>query len=68
MLKAQQFRTQEKNREDALDRLAWLIRTFTAVKKKRTPTRPSLASHQRRVEHKTQRSRIKALRKKIEGE
>jgi len=68
VLKAQQFRTQEKNREDALERLAWLIRTFTAVKKKRTPTRPSFASHQRRVEQKTQRSRVKALRRKIEGE
>lgn len=68
VLKAQQFRTQEKNREDALERLAWLIRTFTTVKKKRTPTRPSLAAHQRRVERKTRRSRVKALRRKIEDE
>lgn len=68
VLKAQQFRTQEKNRDDALERLAWLIRTFTAVKKHRRPTRPSLAAAQRRVEQKAQRGRVKALRRKIDGE
>ena len=65
VLKAQQFRTQEKNREDALERLAWLIRRLTAVPKKRTPTRPTLASRERRIDRKTQRGRVKAQRKKI---
>ncbi len=65
VLKAQQFRTQEKNREDALERLAWLIRRLTAVQKKRTPTRPTLASRERRVKLKTERGKVKAFRKKI---
>lgn len=68
VLKAQQFRTQEKNRDDALERLAWLIRRFTAVQKKRTPTRPSLAAHERRINLKTQRGKVKAQRRKIRDE
>lgn len=65
VLKAQQYRTQEKNREDALQRLAMIIRRATVVPKKRTPTRPSLTARKKRVEAKTLRGRVKSLRKKI---
>ena len=65
VLKAQQYRTQEKNREDALQRLAMIIRRVTVTPKKRTPTRPSLTARKKRVESKTLRGRVKSLRKKI---
>ncbi len=65
VLKAQQYRTQEKNREDALQRLAMIIRRVTVIPKKRTPTRPSLSAREKRVESKTLRGRVKSLRKKI---
>lgn len=65
VLKAQQFRTQEKNRADALLRLAHLIRGTLIEKKSRKPTRPTFASQQRRVDKKTRRGNVKALRKKV---
>lgn len=65
VIKAQQHRTQEKNREDALARLALLIRRAGHTPKKRKPTRPSGNARQKRVDKKTQRGKIKALRKKI---
>jgi ribosome-associated protein len=68
VLKAQQHRTQEKNREDALQRLAMIIRRAIAVPKKRTPTRPSLTARKKRVESKTKRGQVKSLRKKITDE
>ena len=66
IIKAQQFRSQEKNREDALQRLAEVIRQATRVRKKRTPTRPSKAAKARRLESKAKRGQIKSMRKKIE--
>jgi ribosome-associated protein len=66
VIKAQQYRTQEKNRIDALERLARIIRRLTIVEKKRTPTRPSLAARHRRADSKTRRGRIKSLRKKVD--
>jgi len=65
VIKAQSYRTYEKNKEDALQRLALLIRHATKVLKKRRPTRPSKKSQQKRVDKKTQRGRQKQLRKKI---
>jgi len=65
VIKAQQHRTQEKNREDALARLALLIRRAVHTPKKRKPTRPSGSARQKRVDKKTQRGKVKALRKKI---
>jgi ribosome-associated protein len=65
IIKAQQYRTQEKNREDALLRLAQLIRTVTVIPKKRRPTRPTTASRLRRVDSKVKRGSTKALRGKI---
>ena len=66
VIKAQQFRTQEQNRADALQRLRELILMATKVEKKRRPTKPTLGSKTRRLEGKTKRGAIKAGRGKID--
>ncbi|UUC48616.1 aminoacyl-tRNA hydrolase [Pseudomonas citronellolis] len=66
VIKAQQYRTQEQNREDALERLAELIRSAATVQKKRKPTRPTLGSKTRRLEGKSKRGTIKAGRGKVD--
>lgn len=66
VIKAQRYRSQEKNRADALERLAGLIRQAMTRQKRRKPTKPSRASQQRRLDSKTQRGRQKALRRKPE--
>jgi ribosome-associated protein len=63
VIKAQQSRSQDRNRAAALARLHELIRAAIAVKKKRRPTRPTHASRKKRVEGKVLRGRIKALRR-----
>lgn len=65
VLKAQQHRTQEKNREEALERLVLIIRRATYTPKKRTPTRPSGTARRKRVDKKTKRGKVKILRKKV---
>lgn len=65
ILKAQRFRTQEKNREDALDRLQSLIKSVAFVQKTRKPTKATKGSQKRRMDSKTKRGRTKALRGKI---
>jgi len=65
IIKAQQYRTQEKNREDALDRLRDIIKAATVVQKVRRPTKPSKRSRQRRLESKSQRGKLKALRSRV---
>ncbi len=65
VIKGQQHRTLEKNREDALDRLRDLIRSVTVVPKKRKPTKPSRAARRRRVDSKIKRGQTKALRQKV---
>lgn len=59
VITAQRFRTQERNRQDALDRLVEMIRQATEVPKPRRVTKPTLASKQRRLEAKGRRSDIK---------
>ncbi|MBZ6076869.1 alternative ribosome rescue aminoacyl-tRNA hydrolase ArfB [Microvirga puerhi] len=59
VITAQRFRTQERNREDALQRLVEMIRQATEVPKPRRKTKPTLASKQRRLESKSKRSDIK---------
>jgi ribosome-associated protein len=59
IITAQRFRTQERNREDAVERLVELIRQATERPKPRRPTRPTLASKKRRLEAKGRRSEIK---------
>lgn len=66
VIKAQQYRTQEQNREDALQRLVELIRSAAKVEKKRHPTKPTYGSKQRRLEHKAKRGAVKAGRGKVE--
>lgn len=64
-IKAQQFRTQEQNKEDALNRLAELIRAAMVVQKKRKATRPTKASKERRLKAKNIKSQTKNLRGRI---
>lgn len=64
IIKAQSFRTQEKNREDALSRLLALIKSATITQKARRPTRATRASQKRRMDKKSHRGKIKALRGK----
>ncbi len=62
VIAAQRFRTQERNRADARERLAALIAAATRAPKKRIATRPTFASKQRRLEGKKQRAQIKRTR------
>lgn len=66
VLKAQRFRTQEKNREDALARLSELIRSANVIVKARRPTKPSRAARQRGLEKKQKRGRLKSLRRSLD--
>lgn len=67
VLKAQRYRTQEKNRADALARLRELIRSAMVVQKTRRATAPSQAARQKRTDSKTRRGAIKQLRGKVSG-
>jgi ribosome-associated protein len=62
ILKAQRHRTQEKNRADALERLAELVRKVTTERKTRRPTQPSKGAKKRRMDSKTKRGQLKSLR------
>ncbi|QRG08008.1 aminoacyl-tRNA hydrolase [Xanthobacter dioxanivorans] len=63
VIQAQRFRTQERNREDAISRLVELIRSATVVAPVRRPTRPTLASKERRLASKERRGQVKSLRR-----
>jgi len=65
IIKAQRYRSQEKNREDALARLLDILKGATVTPKKRTATKPTKGSIKRRMEGKTQRGQLKALRGKV---
>jgi ribosome-associated protein len=65
-IKAQQFRSQEQNRDDALNRLRELIGSVAVPKKKRKATTPTKGSQNRRLERKKKAGRLKALRRSIE--
>jgi len=66
VIKAQRFRSQEKNREDALKRLQELIRPVTVTQKKRQPTKPSRNAKRKRMDSKTKRGQLKSLRGRID--
>jgi ribosome-associated protein len=68
IIHAQRFRTQERNRQDALDRLTDLIRQAAQKPKSRRRTRPSAASIRRRMDSKRQRSAAKKRRQPVSGE
>jgi ribosome-associated protein len=65
IITAQRYRTQEKNRQDALYRLIELIRKAAEKPKVRRKTKPTLNSKKRRLEKKKQRSKIKKLRARV---
>ncbi len=62
VITAQRFRTQERNREDAVARLVELVQRAAVAPVPRRPTRPTLGSRQRRLEAKGQRAAVKRLR------
>ena len=68
ILKAQQYRTQEANKKDAIKRLHEIVNAANQVKPTRYATRPSYGSKQRRLEGKTLRKQVKQLRGKISSE
>lgn len=65
IMKAQRFRTQEKNRIDALERLTLLIKSAGLVPKQRRPTKPTKSSQAKRVDSKTRKGKTKSLRGRV---
>lgn len=65
VIKAQRFRTQEKNRADALERLRELIVSVLHTPKKRVATKPTKGSKERRLKSKTRRGQVKSMRGKV---
>ena len=65
VIKAQKFRTQEKNRSDALERLQVFIRSVSTVQKARRPSKPSKGARNKRMDKKTQRGKLKSLRGRL---
>lgn len=65
-IKAQQHRSQEQNRAEALERLRVLIQSVAIPRKKRKPTRPTKSSQNRRIERKKRLGQLKALRRSTE--
>jgi len=68
VIKAQQQRSQELNRQDAIDRLHELVSSVSTLPRRRKPTKPTAGSKKRRLESKSQRGQIKAMRGKVAGE
>ncbi|NLD00122.1 MAG: aminoacyl-tRNA hydrolase [Gammaproteobacteria bacterium] len=66
IIKAQQFRTQEKNKTDAFERLQQFILATTYISKTRRPTKPSKNAKRKRTDQKTQRGVTKSLRGKVD--
>ncbi len=65
IIKSQQFRTREKNRLAALERLQALIKEVSVVRKTRKPTKPTKGSRKKRMDNKTQRGKTKLLRGRV---
>ncbi len=66
VIKAQRYRSQDKNRAEALERLRELVLKATVKRKTRKPTRPGKAARQRRMDAKTRRGQTKSMRRKPE--
>ena len=66
IIKAQQYRTQHQNKEDALKRLRDMIKSALVRNKKRLPTKPSKSAKRRRLDNKAKRSQLKASRRKVD--
>ena len=67
IIKAQRFRSQEKNRGDALDRLSALIRAASVTRQRRKPTKPTRSSQRKRVDSKTKRGQLKSQRGRVDS-
>jgi ribosome-associated protein len=65
VIKAQQYRTQEKNKEDAYNRLLELIKRVAVVLKKRKATKPTKGSKLKRLDGKNRQGQLKSLRGKV---
>ena len=65
IIKAQQYRTQEKNRADALARLSSIIKNVTTLQKTRRATKPSKSAKKKRMDNKSQRGKLKQLRRNL---
>ena len=65
VIKAQRFRSLEKNREDAIARLHTLVQAAAEVPRERRATRPTVSSQRKRVEEKVLRGKVKALRGRV---
>jgi ribosome-associated protein len=68
VIKAQRFRSLEKNREDALQRLGELVQQAAVVRVARIPTRPTQGARRRRVDDKVHRARVKAARGSVRSD
>ncbi|MCZ6672090.1 MAG: alternative ribosome rescue aminoacyl-tRNA hydrolase ArfB [Verrucomicrobia bacterium] len=66
VIKAQSHRSQEKNKEEACDRLKLLIQSVMVEPKKRKPTKPKVGARQKRLDDKKHKSRDKALRRRVQ--
>ncbi len=67
VIAASRYRSQERNRQDARDRLAEMIRAAAVAPKTRRPTRPPMAARRRRLESKKRRGALKKARGRVEG-
>jgi len=65
VIKAQEFRNQEKNRDEALRRLKTLVQGIAVLPKKRVATKPSRSAQQKRMKNKSRRGAVKALRGRV---
>ena len=65
VIKAQEHRSQEKNREEALRRLQELIKSVVVLKRKRRPTKPTRSSQKKRLDSKSKRAQIKSTRGEV---
>ncbi len=66
IIKAQRFRSQDKNKEDARQRLIDIIQKSMLTKKKRKPTKPTRGSQRRRMDSKSKQAKQKTLRRKVD--
>lgn len=65
VIKAQEYRSQEQNRESALERLQDLIKSAVVIPKKRKPSKPSRSSQRKRLDSKSKRGQIKQMRSQV---
>lgn len=68
VIKSQSFRSQEKNRAEAIERLIGMVRSAIQVEKPRRATKPTRSSQRRRVQRKVQHGEVKRLRGRVQGD